>query len=259
MNLPNHSPPAPRRLLLAVADAALQDILAGVLASQGYAVLHAQLPDAQPPDARLELAIVQVERPERRPASLDADGGAGDTLGFLSGAALPACRALQAAGVPVILLAPAGSDGPALLHAAAASACLLLPLSVRELLARVEVLLAPAAPVPDTAEPAPRLLRIGSYVFDPASPCLRRGRDVHLLGTVEHALLAELARQPGVAVSRERLQAASHENGEPILPRAVDGAMLRLRRLVEPKPAAPRYLRTARGHGYLLLADAERG
>ena len=58
---------------------------------------------------------------------------------------------------------------------------------------------------------------------------------------------------PGVAVSRERLLAASHGRSDGLLPRAIDVAVMRLRKRVEPDPAHPRFLQTIRGHGYMFV------
>ena len=66
----------------------------------------------------------------------------------------------------------------------------------------------------------------------------------------------ELVANPGVAVSRERLLAASHSRAEGLLLRAVDVAVMRLRKRVEPDPAQPRYLQTIRGHGYMFVPAA---
>jgi two-component system, OmpR family, phosphate regulon response regulator OmpR len=97
---------------------------------------------------------------------------------------------------------------------------------------------------------------IGAQQFDMASRCLLRGEHVHVLSTVEYAVLAELVVNPGVAISRERLLAASHSRAEGLLLRAIDVAIMRLRKRVEPDPAQPRFLQTIRGHGYMFVPAA---
>jgi two-component system phosphate regulon response regulator OmpR len=42
-----------------------------------------------------------------------------------------------------------------------------------------------------------------------------------------------------------------------VLPRAVDAAVMRLRRAVEPDPELPRYIQTVRGVGYVFVPGAE--
>ena len=66
-------------------------------------------------------------------------------------------------------------------------------------------------------------------------------------------MLAELVTNPNVPISRERLLAVSHERGETLLARTVDVAVMRLRKIVEPDPAMPRYIQTVRGHGYMFV------
>jgi two-component system phosphate regulon response regulator OmpR len=101
-------------------------------------------------------------------------------------------------------------------------------------------------------------VRIGEFRFIAASRSLHRGDDeVRVLSSIEYALLAELVLNPGIAISRERLLAASHGRGETLLLRTVDTAIMRLRRLVEPDPAEPRYLQTVRGHGYMFVPHVE--
>jgi two-component system phosphate regulon response regulator OmpR len=71
---------------------------------------------------------------------------------------------------------------------------------------------------------------------------------------VEYALLAELVLHPHVPLSRERLAAASHPQQRGVSARAIDTAIVRLRRLLEPEPGRPRHIRTVRGQGYMFVA-----
>jgi DNA-binding response OmpR family regulator len=58
-----------------------------------------------------------------------------------------------------------------------------------------------------------------------------------------------------VPISRERLLAVSHTREEVLLARTVDVAVMRLRKLVEPDPAAPRYIQTGWGFGYVYVPE----
>ena len=81
---------------------------------------------------------------------------------------------------------------------------------------------------------------------------LRRGQEYVRLTTAEASLLAALARQPGVPVSRDILTAENPEIGNA---RTIDVQMTRLRRKIESNPKFPRYLQTVRGTGYVLTPD----
>jgi two-component system phosphate regulon response regulator OmpR len=66
-------------------------------------------------------------------------------------------------------------------------------------------------------------------------------------------LLAELAGHPSRPLSREHLLSVSHGHGDTVLLRTIDAAILRLRRILEPDPAAPRYIQTVRNRGYMFV------
>jgi two-component system, OmpR family, phosphate regulon response regulator OmpR len=58
---------------------------------------------------------------------------------------------------------------------------------------------------------------------------------------------------PNVPISRERLLAVSHTRSDVLLTRTVDVAVMRLRKIVEPDAAVPRFIQTVRGHGYMFV------
>jgi len=101
--------------------------------------------------------------------------------------------------------------------------------------------------------PAPTEVPIGAHVLDVAARCLRMGHTSRVLNTVEYALLAELVRAPGTTVTRERLLAVSHTADTAVMPRAVDAAIMRLRKTLEPDPSNPRHIQTVRGQGYVFV------
>ncbi len=172
---------------------------------------------------------------------------------------LQACQRLRAEGdrVPVILLSARNEEIDRVLGLEMGADDLLgKPCSPRELLARVHAVLRRAIVPPGLPMLAMAPVAIGPLQFDIASRCLVQGGQLHVLSTVEYAVLAELVANPGVAVSRERLLAASHSRTEGLLLRAVDVAVMRLRKRVEPDPAQPRYLQTIRGHGYMFVPAA---
>ncbi len=128
---------------------------------------------------------------------------------------------------------------------------LVKPFEPRELVLRIQTILRRT----ETAVPAvPAEIRFGGHRFD-----LPRGQLLELEGdrpvrltTVEASLLGSLARNAGVTMSREALIRDSRIEGGA---RTVDVQVTRLRRKIEPDPHAPRYLRTVRGEGYVLVPD----
>lgn len=175
---------------------------------------------------------------------------------------LQACRQLRAEGdrVPLILLSSRNEEVDRVLGLEMGADDLLgKPCSPRELLARVNAVLRRSIVPPGLPMLARAPVPIGVLQFDIASRCLLNDGRVHVLSTVEYAVLAELVANPGVAVSRERLLAVSHSRAEGLLPRAVDVAVMRLRKRIEPDPAQPRHLQTIRGHGYMFVPAAPAG
>jgi two-component system phosphate regulon response regulator OmpR len=224
-------------------DAALRDMLCTYFEKQGMVVTAM---------GSAEELLQRIDR--LRPDLILLDVGLPGMTG------VDACLSLRSAGnrVPIILL-PADEDEAdeidRLGAALGADDQLGKPFSARELLARVQAVLRRAAPSEPVDGDAP--VKIGDYVFSAASRSLHRGAEVRVLNTVEYALLAELSAHPSVPVSRERLLAVSHTRKDAVLPRAVDAAIMRLRKSVEPDPATPRFIQTVRGHGYMFVPGGE--
>lgn len=172
---------------------------------------------------------------------------------------LQACQRLRAEGdrVPLIFLSARDEEVDRVLGLEIGGDDVLgKPCSPRELLARVHAVLRRAIVPPGLPMLAMAPVTIGRHEFDRATRCLRCGERLHVLSTVEYAVLAELVSNPGVAISRERLLAASHSRAEGLMLRAVDVAVMRLRKRVEPEPAQPRFIQTIRGHGYMFVPPA---
>jgi two-component system, OmpR family, phosphate regulon response regulator OmpR len=224
------------------ADAASRGAVARYLESHGLAV------------TAMDSAADLLRRMHRqRPDVVVMDAA----LPGLSG--LQACRQLRGEGdrVPLILLTARNEEIDRVLALEmGADDVLGKPCPLRELLARLQALLRRANVPPGQPMLAMAPVDIGELRFDIASRSLLRGSRVHVLSTVEYAVLAELVANPGVAISRERLLAASHGRSDGLLPRAIDVAVMRLRKRVEPDPGQPRYLQTIRGHGYMFVPAA---
>ena len=203
----------------------------------------------QAADGEAALRVIRERRPRLIVLDLGLPGGVD---GF------EVCRQVRATSdVPIIMLTARDDEVDRVLGLEMGADDLLgKPCSQRELLARVHAVLRRSIVPPGLPMLAMAPVPIGTLQFDIASRCLVQGGQLHVLSTVEYAVLAELVANPGVAVSRERLLAASHSRAEGLLLRAVDVAVMRLRKRVEPDPAQPRYLQTIRGHGYMFVPAA---
>ena len=123
------------------------------------------------------------------------------------------------------------------------------PFDPRELLARIEAVLrrkeGPSALTKDQP------VHFGPFIFEPQRrQLLKDGQLVKLTGG-EINLLEALVMSPGKPLSRDRLLslARDDENGERN-DRAIDIAILRLRRAIETDPKNPRWIQTVWGVGY---------
>ncbi|WP_374593038.1 response regulator [Aquabacterium sp.] len=226
-------------LYLVEDDVALRDMLGGYLQKQGCAVttmaqaedmfrgMHAERPD---------LIILDVGLP-------GMDG-------------LDACRRLRADGdeVPLILLTARGEEIDRVVGLEmGADDYLSKPFSARELLARVKAILRRAQQTRRGNDRDELSVPIGACVFWPAARSLQRGDETRVLNSVEFAMLAELVQHAGEPVSRERLREVSHAGEGNVMLRAVDAAIMRLRKSLEPDPARHRYIQTVRGRGYAFI------
>lgn len=178
--------------------------------------------------------------------------------------ALEMCGRLREQGrqVPVILLSSRRDEVDCVLGLeSGADDYVVQPCSARELLARVRAVLRRSGPAPVASSPLPgrELVAVGDSVFDPTRRSLSRGAELRHLNPIEYAILAELLLHPAQPISRQRLLDVSHGRGKAPLPRSIDTAVMRLRRLVEPQPSQPVYLQTLHGQGYMFLPTGRRG
>jgi DNA-binding response OmpR family regulator len=125
------------------------------------------------------------------------------------------------------------------------------PFSLRELLARVRAHLRRTEPAPGTTPGSSSRVRIGEVLVDLDRHEVHRDGRLQTLTRREFGLLAYLIHHPGEVLSRERLLKEAWGYAENQTTRTVDNHVLRLRKHIEPDPDRPRFIRTARGEGYL--------
>jgi two-component system, OmpR family, phosphate regulon response regulator OmpR len=230
----------PYHLYVVEDDASVRDMLADYLEKQGLVVTAMRSADEM---------LKRINR--LRPDLIILDVG----LPGMSG--LDACRKLRGEGdrVPIILLTARTEEVDRVVGLEmGADDYLGKPFSARELLARIHAVLRRASFLPGTPVEEKANIQIGDHTFIVAARALQ-GSDgkQRVLNTVEYTLLCELALNPNVPISRERLLSVSHGREGDLLLRTIDTAIMRLRRIVEPDPAQPRYIQTVRGQGYMFV------
>lgn len=102
---------------------------------------------------------------------------------------------------------------------------------------------------------SPESFRFGDKVVDFQKLQLRAGSSVVQLTVMELDLLRYLIRNAGRPVSRKAILQDVWNLQEDTDTRAIDNFIVRLRRYIELKPSAPRYLLTIRGLGYQFVPN----
>ncbi len=129
------------------------------------------------------------------------------------------------------------------------------PFEPRELLLRMRSILS-RVESESTRTTVPDTLRFGDALYHVAKGELQyTNGDVELLTGAEAKLMRVFARRPGEALSRETLFAELREGIGRAKDRVIDVRVTRLRRKLELDSANPRYLKTVRGVGYMLIPD----
>jgi len=124
--------------------------------------------------------------------------------------------------------------------------------STRELLARLRAVTrrgAQAAPAPE----ADAEMVVGTLRIRPGARTAAVGDKVLDLTALEFDLLACLARSRGRVKSREQLVEAVAERNYDVFDRSVDVHVWSLRKKLGDDPKNPRFIRTLRGAGYMLI------
>ncbi len=223
-------------------------MLATYLGEQGYAVRC--LEGGPQLLARLE-GRLGPERPDLLVLDLMLPGDDGLTL----------LRRLRDGGddLPVLMLT-ARADGVDRIIGLEQGAddYLAKPFLPRELTARIEAVLRRRRRSPSgSPQPESQPVRFGTCRFDPASRTLERDGAAVTITSGEFSLLAVFVQHPQRPLSRQRLVELARGPGSDTDSRSMDVQVSRLRRLIEPDPARPRYLQTVWGYGYVFVPDGQ--
>jgi len=134
------------------------------------------------------------------------------------------------------------------------------PFQLREVVARIRAVLRRYHCAPD---PAPAVQPDEKYAFDrfelnvPHRELKSDDDQVHPLTTSEFDLLLAFVRRPSRVLSRDNIMDLVKGQDWSPADRSIDALIVRLRRKIEPSPAAPTFIKTVRGVGYVFAVDVQ--
>jgi len=232
------------KILVVDDDVRLRDLLTRYLTEQGFQV--SALADARDIDKKL-----QRDPPHLIVLDLMLPGEDG----------LAVCRRLRGAGetVPIIMLTAKGEDVDRIVGLEmGADDYLGKPFNPRELVARINAVLRRQTERLALAAPAAEgTMAFGPFLLDLAARTLHGGPEPIRLTTGEFSLVRVFAQHPRQPLAREKLMLLARGRDHDVFDRAIDVQVSRLRKLIEPDPANPRYLQTVWGFGYVYVPADE--
>jgi len=231
-----------KKILVVDDDIRLRELLQRYLTDQGYCVQVAS--DAKEMDAALaashiDLLVLDLMLP-------DEDG-------------LSICRRIRGTGVmlPIVMLTARGDEVDRIIGLEmGADDYLPKPFNPRELLARINAVmrrherLQPSAPAAISDS-----VTIGEFVFNASTRSLSREGVSIAITSGEFSLLKVFVDHPRQPLSRDRLMQLARGRELDVFDRSIDVQVSRLRKLIEPDAAHPRYLQTMWGFGYVFIPD----
>jgi phosphate regulon transcriptional regulator PhoB len=170
---------------------------------------------------------------------------------------LEICRQLRRiekySSLPVLMLTARGEEADRVVGLElGADDYVTKPFSMRELIARVRVLLRRHEP----ALPNRSAVQRGNLTIDPTAHTVRIQGGIVELSALEFRLLYYLASNPGIVFSRDQLLDRVWGNDRSVTPRSVDVYIRRVREKIEMEPQEPAFVQTVHGVGYR-FANAE--
>ncbi len=232
MNTPTYP-----KILVVDDDPDLRDLLASYLGSNGFVVATAG-------DGTAMWAALDLAMPDAIVLDLMLPG--------VDGLALT--RALRVkSSVPILMLSARGEELDRVIGLeVGADDYLAKPFGPRELLARLRALLRRGqVSTTEPAAPEATAARFGPFALDTLSHRLLRDGHEIALTSAEYDLLAAMVAHPNRVLSRDTLVDMLRGYERDPFDRSIDNRVTRLRRKIEPDPAAPVFIRTVRGEGYL--------
>ena len=225
------------KLLLVDDDLELCELTQAYLAKQGFAV------DCVGSGAAMDVYLAE-QLPDLIILDLMLPGEDG----------LSIARRLKAGGsLPIVMLSAQGEDVDRIIGLeVGADDYLSKPFNPRELLARVRAVLRRAQ---RGAGKDADLVRFGPFSLDMPARLLSRGDESVPLTSAEFDLLRVLALNPNEVLDRDRILDLLTGAERSPFDRSIDVRVTRLRSKIEPDAAAPVYIKTIWGKGYMFCPD----
>jgi two-component system phosphate regulon response regulator OmpR len=233
-----------KKILMVDDDARMRELLQRYLTEQGFnikAVADAKEMDVALSADSYDLLVLDLMLPGE-------DG-------------LTICRRLRGSNVitPIIMLTARGDEVDRIIGLEmGADDYLPKPFNPRELLARINAVMRRHEYSPEAENTGKSdTFSFGEFVFDPSTRSLSRNGTQITITSGEFALLKVFTEHPRQPLSRDRLMQLARGRELDVFDRSIDVQVSRLRRIIEPDPAHPRYLQTMWGFGYVFIPDGE--
>ena len=233
-----------KKILVVDDDVRLRELLQRYLTEQGFTVKVAS-------DAKEMDVILAAEPIDLLVLDLMLPGEDG----------LSICRRVRGSGtlLPIVMLTARGDEVDRIIGLEmGADDYLPKPFNPRELLARINAVmrrherLQPSAPAANTDS-----VTIGEFIFNASTRSLSKDGASVTITSGEFALLKVFVDHPRQPLSRDRLMQLARGRELDVFDRSIDVQVSRLRKLIEPDAAHPRYLQTMWGFGYVFIPDGE--
>ncbi len=233
-----------KKILVVDDDVRLRELLQRYLTEQGFTVKVAS-------DAKEMDVVLAAEPIDLLVLDLMLPGEDG----------LSICRRIRGSGtlLPIVMLTARGDEVDRIIGLEmGADDYLPKPFNPRELLARVNAVmrrherLQPSAPAANSDS-----VTIGEFIFNASTRSLSKGGASVTITSGEFALLKVFVDHPRQPLSRDRLMQLARGRELDVFDRSIDVQVSRLRKLIEPDAAHPRYLQTMWGFGYVFIPDGE--